>query len=548
MINNEIGGLYEFGTPFSSTDEKELGLAVGSDGKKVTFLLVSFSDPGQIGSCIPLPEKISGERAFVSLENQIAAERKHLGKEVGRVSEAFLEEILKQLIFRGTGWYFEAVHQKNFEKPFVPGTSRIPYASRVFDQWELEHAVDASLEFYLTARRFDKAFCRDFAEYLASPNSSAVKVLTCNSGSSANLLAISALGSYKLGDRRLLPGDEIITVAACFPTTVTPIVQNGFIPVFVDVELGSCNIDVERLEAALSPKTRAIFLAHTLGIPFDLERVLAFAEKHRLWVIEDNCDALGARFSLSGTYEIAGGRKVGGERLTGTFGHIGTSSFYPAHQMTMGEGGAVYTADSELYKILMSLRDWGKDCWCEPGQDNNCGKRFCWKLGGLPDQYDHKYIYSHLGYNLKITDMQAAIGLAQLKKLPDFVEKRAKNWVRLRDGLKDLEEIFLIPSCLPSARPSPFGFLLTIRDSKRISRPALTGHLEKKGIQTRTLFSGNILNQPAFSEGKPPFRVVENLENTDRILHDSFWMGVYPGLTEEMIDFMIRTIREVVSG
>ncbi|HHE04470.1 MAG TPA: lipopolysaccharide biosynthesis protein RfbH, partial [candidate division WOR-3 bacterium] len=330
--------------------------------------------------------------------------------------------------------------------------------------------------------------------------------------------------------------------------TIAPIIQNNLVPVFVDIELGTYNINPESIEETISPKTKAIFLAHTLGIPFNLDKVLELAEKYNLWVIEDNCDALGAKYTLKREYKLINDKVIDGTRLTGTFGHIGTSSFYPAHHITMGEGGAVYTDDIKLYRILLSLRDWGRDCWCEPGKDNTCGKRFSWKLGLLPEGYDHKYIYSHLGYNLKITDMQAAIGVAQLEKLTNFVEARRKNWNRLYEGLKELEEFFILPKCPENASPSPFGFVLTIRDGAPFTRKEIVTYLEERRIQTRMIFAGNIVRQPAMVEGGYKYRVIDELKNTDKVMMDAFWIGVYPGLTEEMLTYIVESIKEFVKN
>jgi CDP-6-deoxy-D-xylo-4-hexulose-3-dehydrase len=388
--------------------------------------------------------------------------------------------------------------------------------------------VDSALDFWLTAGRFEREFTAKLAGFLGAEH-----IITTNSGSSANLLAIAALTSPKLGDRRLKPGDEVLTVAAGFPTTVAPIVQHGLVPVFVDIDLGTYNVNVPQLEAAISEKTRAIFLAHTLGVPFDLEQVAALARRHHLWLIEDNCDALGAKWD---------------EQYTGTFGHLGTLSFYPAHHITMGEGGAVITNDPKLKQLVTSFRDWGRDCWCDPGRDNTCGKRFAQQWGTLPFGYDHKYVYSHLGYNLKLTDMQAAVGLAQLDKLSAFIEKRQANWRRLYQGLQELEEFFILPEVPPRAEASPFGFVLTIRDGAPFNRQEITNFLEARKIQTRTVFAGNIVRQPAFTEGGAPYRIAGELKNTDKVMTDTFWIGVYPGLTAAMLDYMVESIKEFIGG
>lgn len=407
---------------------------------------------------------------------------------------------------------------------------RISYAARVFDEAEVSNLIDSSLDFWLTTGRYAESFERDFARFLGVEHCS----LT-NSGSSANLLAFMALTSPKLRERRIRRGDEVITVAAGFPTTVAPIIQFGAVPVFVDVTLPTYNINVTELESALSARTKAVMVAHTLGNPFDLAAVKAFCDKHELWLIEDNCDALGSRYFLNGQW-----------RYTGTIGHIGTSSFYPPHHMTMGEGGAVYTDDQLLKRLVESFRDWGRDCWCPSGKDNTCQNRFGQQFGELPFGYDHKYVYSHFGYNLKVTDMQAAIGCAQLAKLPGFIGARQKNWRLLRDGLAGLEEFFILPEATKNSDPSWFGFLLTVRKRSGLSREKIVGYLESRGIQTRMLFAGNLIKHPCFDEMRKDgsgYRVVGALDVTDTITDNTFWIGVYPGMTDEMIAFMIETLR-----
>lgn len=415
------------------------------------------------------------------------------------------------------------------QKPPYKDGDRIPYAARVFDEHEMINLVDSSLEFWLSSGRYTELFETKLAEFLQVPFCSLV-----NSGSSANLVAFMALTSPLLQDRAIKRGDEVITVAAGFPTTVTPILQFGAIPVFVDVIIPQYNIDVSLIEKALSPKTKAIILAHTLGNPFDLKTIKAFCSARKLWLIEDNCDALGSTYTVDGV-----------TKFTGTFGDIGTSSFYPPHHMTMGEGGAVYTSDPLLHKIIRSLRDWGRDCACPSGKDNLCGHRFDRQYGELPLGYDHKYVYSHFGYNLKATDMQAAIGCAQLKKLPSFVEKRRYNWQRLYDGLKDLNDRLILPEPCPNSTPSWFGFMLTCKGS--LNRNKLVKHLESKNIQTRMLFAGNLIKHPCFDELRKSgtgYRVAGTLDVTDRIMNDTFWIGVYPGMNDEMIDRMIEVVRE----
>ena len=404
---------------------------------------------------------------------------------------------------------------------------RIPYASRVYDENEFVNLIDSSLEFWLTAGRYANKFEKEFAEYLGVKYCSLV-----NSGSSANLLAFMTLTSPLLGERRIKRGDEVITVAAGFPTTVAPIIQYGAVPVFVDLTIPQYNIDVSQLKDALSDKTKAIMIAHTLGNPFDLEYISKFCKEHDLWLIEDNCDALGSTYTINGE-----------EKLTGTIGDIGTSSFYPPHHMTMGEGGAVYTDNSLLNKIIKSFRDWGRDCQCSSGQDNLCGNRFTNKYGELPIGYDHKYVYSHLGYNLKATDLQAAIGCAQLEKFPSFVERRKYNFNSLKEGLKSLEDKLILPEAEKNSDPSWFGFMITVKDADKSD---LVQYLEDKGVQTRMLFAGNIIKQPCFDEirgDESKYRVIGELKNTDEIMKSTFWIGVYPGMTDEKLDYMIETIK-----
>ena len=416
------------------------------------------------------------------------------------------------------------------ELSYIEG-QRIPYASRVYDSNEMVNLVDSALEFWLTSGRYTDSFEKKLAEYLGVRYCSLV-----NSGSSANLLAFMALTSPLLGARRINRGDEVITVAAGFPTTVNPIIQYGAIPVFVDVTIPQYNIDVNMLEEALSKRTKAVMIAHTLGNPFDIKSVKNFCEKYNLWLIEDNCDALGSKYTLDGQ-----------EKYTGTIGDIGTSSFYPPHHMTMGEGGAVYTDNTVLHKIIRSLRDWGRDCSCPSGCDNLCGHRFDHKYGELPLGYDHKYVYSHFGYNLKATDMQAAIGCAQLKKIPEFVEKRKHNFDYLREKLVGVEDKLILPVACPNADPSWFGFLITCRDG--IDRNDVVKYVESKGIQTRMLFAGNLIMHPCFDEMRKAhegYRVIGKLENTNKIMNNSFWIGVYPGMTDEMLDYMAKEIISIL--
>ena len=439
------------------------------------------------------------------------------------------EEQAKEQILELVKEYCDTFHNNNSE--YKEG-DRIPYARRVYDSEEMVNLVDSSLEFWLTAGRYTALFEKEFAKYLGVKYCSLV-----NSGSSANLNAFMALTSPLLGDRRIFPGDEVITVAAGFPTTVTPCIQYGAIPVFVDVTIPQYNIDVTKLEEALSDKTKAVMVAHTLGNPFDLKSVREFCDKHNLWLVEDNCDALGSKYTIDGE-----------EKFTGTIGDIGTSSFYPPHHMTMGEGGAVYTNNSLLNKSIRSFRDWGRDCICASGQDNLCGHRFDKQYGELPLGYDHKYVYSHFGYNLKATDMQAAVGCAQLKKFPGFVEKRRHNFDRLKAALMEVEDKLILPVAAPNSKPSWFGFLITCREG--VDRNKVVQYVEEKGVQTRMLFAGNLIKHPCFDEmraSKKGYRVVGELNNTDRIMNDTFWIGVYPGMTDEMIDYMAKIIKEAVA-
>ncbi|MCM1226230.1 MAG: lipopolysaccharide biosynthesis protein RfbH [Clostridium sp.] len=416
-------------------------------------------------------------------------------------------------------------------KQFEPG-DRISYASRVFDEKEMCALTDSALDFWLTTGRFSKQFEQDFADWIGVKYANLV-----NSGSSANLIAFMALTSPKLGNRQIKRGDEVITVSCGFPTTITPILQYGAVPVFVDVTVPQYNIDVKKLDDALSDKTKAVMIAHTLGNPFDIEAVKDFCNKHELWLIEDNCDALGSEYTINGV-----------TKYTGTWGDIGTSSFYPPHHITMGEGGCVYTDNPLLDKIIKSFRDWGRDCVCPSGHDNICGHRFDGHYGELPDGYDHKYVYSHLGYNLKVTDMQAAIGCEQLKKFPSFIEKRRHNWERLHNCLKSCSDKLILPEPAENSRPSWFGFLISVRPDNGLDRNKITRYIENKNVQTRLLFSGNIVKQPCFDNirNTDEYRVSGSLENTDFIMNNSFWVGVYPGMTDQMIDYMAEVITEAV--
>jgi len=442
--------------------------------------------------------------------------------------EGKTEAQAREEILAAVSEYCDTFH--NVEKPFEEGDS-IRYAGRKYDHDEMVNLVDASLEFWLTSGKWTAAFERKLGEYLDVPYVSYV-----NSGSSANLLAFMALTSPLLGERAIKRGDEVITVAAGFPTTVSPVVLYGAVPVFVDVTIPSYNIDVAQLEAALSPKTKAVMIAHTLGNPFDIAAVKAFCERHDLWLVEDNCDALGSLYTLDG--------RTG---QTGTFGDIGTSSFYPPHHLTTGEGGAVYTSDPLLHKIVRSLRDWGRDCSCPSGCDNTCGHRWDGQYGELPCGYDHKYVYSHFGYNLKATDLQAAIGCAQIDKFPSFVEARKRNWQRMTDGLQEVADKLILPQATANSDPSWFGYCISVPEG--MSASTVTRAIEARGVQTRRLFAGNLIKHPCFDEMRASgegYRVVGELRNTDAIMERTFWLGVGPVMTDEKLDFMVKAIKEAL--
>lgn len=442
-------------------------------------------------------------------------------------SETEARDTIKSLVAE---YYHEFKEKK---EPFRQG-DRISYSSRVFDEKEMQALTDAMLDFWLTTGRFSERFEKEFASWIGVKYAHLV-----NSGSSANLIAFMVLTSPELGERRILPGDEVITVACGFPTTVTPILNYGAVPVFVDVTVPQYNIDINKMENALSEKTKAVMIAHTLGNAFDLKAVKAFCEKHRLWLVEDNCDALGTKYTIDGVV-----------KYSGTWGDIGTSSFYPPHHMTMGEGGCVYTDNPLLHRLILSFRDWGRDCICPSGKDDSCGHRFDGQYGELPAGYDHKYIYSHFGYNLKITDMQAAIGCEQLKKLPEFIECRRHNWHRLKNSLEVVKDKLILPEPAENSEPSWFGFVVSVRPGSGLERNKLTKYLENHNIQTRLLFSGNLIKHPCFDQirGTDKYRVAGDLEVTDYIMNNTFWVGVYPGMTDEIIDYMASVIIDAVNG
>jgi len=442
-------------------------------------------------------------------------------------NEAEARDAIKALVAE----YYHDFKEK--KEPFREG-DRISYASRVFDEKEMCSLTDAMLDFWLTTGRFSDEFEKNFAEWIGVKFAHLV-----NSGSSANLIAFMALTAPELGDRQILPGDEIITVAAGFPTTVTPAIQYGAVPVFVDVTIPQYNIDADALEAAYSEKCKAVMIAHTLGNPFNIKAVKEFCDRHNLWLVEDNCDALGSQYTIDGE-----------TRFTGTWGDIGTSSFYPPHHMTMGEGGAVYTNNPLLNRMILSYRDWGRDCICPSGHDNFCGHRFDGDYGELPHGYDHKYVYSHFGYNLKVTDLQAAVGVEQLKKFPSFIERRRHNWDRLKAALAPIADKVILPEPAEGSRPSWFGFLITVPEGSKHTRNEVTKYIEDHNVQTRLLFSGNLTRHPCFDQirGTDKYRVSGELKNTDYIMNNTFWVGVYPGMTDEMIDYMAKTIIEAVNA
>ena len=444
-------------------------------------------------------------------------------------NEAEAREQIKTLVAE---YYHDFKEPMESKENFKPG-DRVSYASRVYDEKEMQSLTDAMLDFWLTTGRFSKEFEKNFAEWIGVKFAHLV-----NSGSSANLIAFSVLTAPELGERQIKRGDEVITVACGFPTTITPILQYGAVPVFVDVTIPQYNIDTTQLEAALSSKTKAVMIAHTLGNPFDLKTVKAFCDKHNLWLIEDNCDALGTKYTIDGV-----------TKYTGTWGDIGTSSFYPPHHMTMGEGGCVYTDNPLLNRLILSYRDWGRDCICVSGQDNMCGHRWDGQFGLLPKGYDHKYTYSHFGYNLKVTDLQAAVGVEQLKKFPGFIERRKHNWAKLRSSLETVQDKIILPVPAENSDPSWFGFLISVKPETGLDRNSVTKYVEEHNIQTRLLFSGNIIRQSCFDEirGTDAYRVIGNLENSDYVVNNAFWVGVYPGMTDSMIDYMTQIIKEAVS-
>jgi CDP-6-deoxy-D-xylo-4-hexulose-3-dehydrase len=556
-----FGKVFKIPFPFTDLSGKKsrpaLAISEPDELNDIEFLFITTKETRGFDCIIPV-EKLDYADKELQYESIVHLGKPYLlnisivGKNLCTMTEKFMEKILRELTLRETVRFYNYFHAPIRNEPFIPQKTKINYAGRVYDEKEMISLVDSALDFWLTTGRYAERFEKELSEFLGVNHCS----LT-NSGSSANLLAFTALTSPKLGAKRIKRGDEVITVAAGFPTTVAPIIQYGAVPVFVDVTFPTYNIDCNQLESALSEKTKAVMLAHTLGNPFDLNAVKCFCDKHNLWLIEDNCDALGSKYrrledlmiGSSTTPPTLQSSNPPTLQYTGTFGHIGTSSFYPPHHMTMGEGGAVYTNDPELKRIIESFRDWGRDCWCASGKDNTCRKRFDWQLGELPYGYDHKYVYSHFGYNLKVTDMQAAIGCAQLEKIPSFIEARKRNWKMLREGLDDLSNVFILPEPTPNSDPSWFGFILTVKENIGFSRDDIVKYLEDNAIQTRMLFAGNLIKHPCFDEMRKTgegYRVVGDLTNTNRIMRDTFWVGVYPGLQEEMIEYMITKIREFV--
>ncbi|MEC9412110.1 MAG: lipopolysaccharide biosynthesis protein RfbH [Pseudomonadota bacterium] len=495
-------------------------------------ILVFNDDVSDLDIFVFDDDSVNGSARYVDLRFPLFVGSLDVASYQGKISTLNLERLLRALVQRQVKRYSQT---KFLHKDFLPGSTAVPVSGKVMDSDDIEHLVDASLDGWLTTGRFNAQFEKALAEFIGIKH-----VLTVNSGSSANLLALTALTSPKLGDKALQKGDEVITVAAGFPTTVNPILQNGLVPVFVDITLPSYNIDVSQLEVALSDKTRAIMMAHTLGNTFNIDAVVAFARQHNLWLIEDCCDALGTTYSPVTELTDYRGQVIALDepRHVGTFGDIATLSFYPAHHITMGEGGAVYTNNGQLKLILESFRDWGRDCFCEPGQDNTCKKRFSYQLGQLPCGYDHKYTYSHLGYNLKISDMQAAVGLSQLAKVAGFIEKRKANFQRLYAGLSSLQDYLLLPEAENNADPSWFGFAITLKQSNRAD---FIQYLEQHKIANRLVFGGNLIKQPYFEQQS--YRKVGELTVTDHVMNDSLWLGVFPGLSDEMIDYMIDTIQ-----
>ena len=530
---NTFGKIFKVKWPFTSLDESKLrpALAISDPNNfgDVEFLFITSKDKKISKNIIPISNsdfaKSSLPReSFLHMDKSVLLDKSVFTEEVAEMTSSFMDSVVREMIKGKSKLYYEKFHKSIKHKEFIQGKDHIPYAGRVYDDKEIISLVDSALDFWLTAGRYAKQFEEELAKFLGIRY-----CLLTNSGSSANLLAMSALTSSKLGERKLKPGDEVITTACGFPTTVNPIIQNNLVPIFIDIDLGTYNIQTDNIEEAITEKTKAIFIPHTLGNPAELDKIMEMIKKYDLWFVEDNCDSLGSKYN--GNY-------------TGTFGHISTCSFYPAHHITMGEGGAVLTNDPLLKKIIASFRDWGRDCWCEPGCDNTCGKRFGWQLGTLPSGYDHKYIYSHIGYNLKVTDMQAAIGVEQLKKLPGFIDKRKENFKILYDGLRKYEKWFILPETKKEADPSWFGFPILVREDAPFTRAEIVRYSEENKIATRMLFGGNLTKQPAYEDVR--YSVIGSLKNTDLVMNDLFWIGVYPGMTGEMIAYVQAKFGEFI--
>jgi CDP-6-deoxy-D-xylo-4-hexulose-3-dehydrase len=534
--NIAVGDIFVYLVPFTdkAMEKPRPVLVVSGPNSKGDIMVLAgsskihhWNEPGQM--VIQQDDLRDGrldDATVFPCSKQLIVSPKLFVAKIGSIEPEKIENILRMIAAHQTETFYKTVHKPIQHKEFIQGQDHISYAGRVYDEKEMISLVDSALDFWLTAGRYAKQFEEELANFLGLKY-----CLLTNSGSSANLLAISALTSPKLGERRLKPEDEVITTACGFPTTVSPIIQNNLIPVFIDVDLGTYNIQVDIIEEAVTEKTKAIFIPHTLGNPAELDKIVEIVKKHDLWFIEDNCDAIGSKYK--GKY-------------TGTFGHISTCSFYPAHHITMGEGGAVLTNDLLLKKIIASFRDWGRDCYCEPGHDNTCGKRFGWQLGKLPFGYDHKYIYSHIGYNLKITDMQAAIGVEQLKKLPGFIEQRKENFTSLYKFFKQYEKYFVLPKTEKNSEPCWFGFPLLVKEETSFDRNEIVRYLEENKIATRMLFGGNLTKQPAYKNTK--YRISGNLKNTDLVMNNLFWIGVYPGITEEKMDYIIMVMNKFLKG
>lgn len=567
MTYKYTGRIFKIPFPFTdlaaSKARPALALSEPDSYGDISFAFITTKKTRSSEWVLDVPEGLLPFESVVHLDKLFLLNSEIILKELAHAPSNFLEHVFKQLTLSDTQRYFKHVHKPKLEKPFAAGKSPINYAGRVFDEKEVQGAVEASLDFWLTEGRFARQFETGLAAKVGVKHVSLV-----NSGSSANLLALTALTSPLLGKKHLKPGDEVITVAAGFPTTLNPILINRLVPVFVDVDIPTYNAKVEEIEAAVSEKTCAIFIAHTLGNPFNISEVLRIAQKHDLWVIEDSCDALGSIYTLSATPSalagvvtsargavpnlspLAGaGRDESGilqPRPVGSFGHLSTCSFYPAHHITTGEGGAVLTSDNTLARIVRSLKDWGRDCWCGPGQSNACGKRFSAQYGTLPFGYDHKYVYSHIGYNLKMTDMQAAIGVEQLKKLDGFCQARRDNFKKWTNGFKQYENYFILPKAEKHSDPAWFAYPVTVRENAGFSRTELTNYLSENLIETRNLFGGNLLRQPAYLNIK--HRKIGKLANTDRIMNDTFFLGTFPGMGKEQIEYTLNIIEKFVRG